>query len=415
MASPHVAGAAALLRQQHPEAHNDVIKALLQNSTAPIVNGDRDVARHGVGALRVDAAGELSSYARPGGVSFGRINPLGAVTKVEHVQLGNLDSTNRSYTVSHVPGQTYPGVTVTCPSHANVAGNSERDVSIRLRFDPKAAAAAGRFDNGSISQSEVDGWCVLTDGNDTLRVAYMAVIDPASRLSTSAVNASTIRVRNTGPAVGIAEGFTWNNEGKNLDVDYAVRQVGFRSGDPAEYFGDPTIEFGIELSHQWEHIGNLQFDIYLDTDRDGDDDVRLVAADLSTFQDVDPGQYVTAQFTVGGTGNLDWLVVDWDFNDRVVILPFTRVGGFLGRVPQSFNYRMVVTDRSGNTDTVTGSIDFADEVSVDLNSFVVDPSASVDVNVTGGEGYFMWLSPNDEVSGQFDHVSRPVRAAVIEE
>jgi subtilisin family serine protease len=411
MASPHVAGAAALLRQQHPEAHNDVIKALLQNSTAAIVNGDRDVARHGVGALRVDAAGELSSYARPGGVSFGRINTTTAVTKVEHVQLGNLDSTNRSYTVSHVPGQTYPGVTVTCPSHASVSGNSERNVSIKLRFDPKAAAAAGRFDNGSISQSEVDGWCLLTDGNDTLRVAYMAVIDPASRVSTNSVGASTIRVRNAGPAVGIAEGFTWNNEGKNLDVDYAVRQVGFRSGDPAEYFGDPTIEFGIELSHQWEHIGNLQFDIFLDTDRDGDDDVRLVAADLSTFQDVDPGQYVTAQFTVGGTGNLDWLVVDWDFNDRVVILPWTRVGGFMGRVPDSFNYRMVVTDRSGNTDTVTGSIDFADEVTVDLNSFVVDPSDSVDVNVTGGEGYFMWLSPNDEVSGQFDHVNRPVRAA----
>ena len=373
------------------------------------------MARHGVGALRVDAAGELTSYARPGGVSFGRINTTTPVTKVQHVTLGTLDGGRHSFTVQHVPGQTYPGVTVTCPSHANVSGHMERDTSIRLRFDPKAAAAGDRSDNGSISQSEVDGWCVFTDGNDTLRVAYMAVIDPASRLSSNAVGASTIRVRNAGPAVGIAEGFTWDNEGKNQDVNYAVRQVGFRSGDPTEYGGDPTIEFGIELSHEWEHIGNFEFNIYLDTDRDGDDDVRLRAADLSAFADVDPGQFVTAHYAIGNpTPSLDWLVVDWDFNDRVVILPWTRVGGFMGRVPNSFNYRLEVLDRAGVTDTVTGSIDFADEVLVDLNSFMVDPNGSVDVNVTDGEGFYMWLTPNDEVSGQFEHVHRPVRAAEVE-
>lgn len=405
MSAPHVTGAAALLRELHPELSNRAIKALLQNSTVTPASGDLDVARNGVGAIRVDDAAALSSYASPGGVSFGRINVASRVNQVRKVTLQNLDRKVRSYTVEHVPGQTYPGVTVTCPSHVGVGKGAQRDFNIRLQFDPSVAATQGVFDNGSISQTEVDGWCVLSDGDDTLRVAYIAVVDPASRVNLQSLqHGHKFRLRNTGPTLGIAEGFSFAGAAESTPEDegraHALKWIGFRAADPALYFGDPVIEFAVETRGGWEHISNLQFDIYLDTDKDGDEDVRLIATDLSTFQDVDPGQFVTAQFDIGGSGNLDWLVTGWDFNDRAAILPFTRVGGFLGRVPDAFNYRIVVTGRDGSTDTHSGSIDFAKEIKVDLNSFVLDPGASVDVNTTAGKGNFIWVLPNNASASQ---------------
>jgi subtilisin family serine protease len=415
MASPHTAGAAALLHQLHPKLPPSAIKALLQNSTVDAnESGDTDIARQGVGVLRVDVAAKLTSYAAPAGVSFGRINLPYPTVQTESVEVHNLADESRSYSVQHIAGQTFPGVSVNCPSHVNVRGGGQRKFDIRLRFDPTAAAAQGVFDNASISQTEVDGWCVLSDGKDTLRVAYIAVVDPASRIQAYATRGGgAMRVFNVGPTVGIAEGFTHENSARlsreDRDKPFAVKNVGFRAANPDLYLGDPVLEFGIETQGGWEHISDLIFEFYLDTNNDGVEDVRLIAADLSLFQDVDPGQFVTAQFTIGGDGNLDWSVLGWDFNDRVAILPFTRVGGFLGRVPDAFSYRLVITGPDGTTDEHTGHVNMADEVTVDLNSFALDPFSDVAVNVISGKGSLLWLLPNDVPRRQVDIVNR-VRA-----
>jgi hypothetical protein len=114
------------------------------------------------------------------------------------------------------------------------------------------------------------------------------------------------------------------------------------------------------------------------------------------------GTFVTAQFPVGsatfpGTTQgafLDWIVGTWDFNDRVVILPFTAKASAPGQVPTSFNYRLVTADRQGNTDVQTGSIDLANEIVPDLNSFGLAKGDSVHINVNR-EGKTLWLFPNN--------------------
>ena len=104
MASPHTAGAAALLRQAHPKLNQAAIKALLQNSTVDSnVSGDTDLMRQGVGALRVDRAVKLTSYAAPAGVSFGRLNPLTTIEQNERVTVTDMSGKKRSYKVTHVP------------------------------------------------------------------------------------------------------------------------------------------------------------------------------------------------------------------------------------------------------------------------------------------------------------------------
>jgi len=181
MASPHVAGAAALLRQAHPKLNQAAIKALLQNSTVNSnVSGDTDLARQGVGAIRVDKAAALTSYAAPGGISFGRLNPLALTVRDEDVTVQDLSGKPRTFSGTNVPNQTYPGVSVKCPSTVRLGPNGKAKVQVTLKFDPKAAWTAGVYDNAVTSQTEVDGWCIFKDGKDSLRVGYLAVVDAAS-------------------------------------------------------------------------------------------------------------------------------------------------------------------------------------------------------------------------------------------
>jgi subtilisin family serine protease len=399
MAAPHAAGAAALLRQEHPKLNQGAIKALLQNSTVNSnASGDTDLARQGVGAIRVDKAVALSSYAAPGGISFGRLNPLTLDFRNESVTVRDLSGKRRTFSVTHVPHQTYPGVQVSCPNNVRVNANGQAKVQVSLRFDPRAAWKAGVYDNAIHSQTEVDGWCVFNDGKDSLRVGYLAVVDAASGLLVLPDNGlADVKVRNFGPALGWAEGFTLAKlGGEQQNRTYgSIAATGFRRGDPALYAGYHVIEFGFALERAFEHVSNLNFTLAIDTNNDGEPDAFLEGTDLSDYIDQDPGEYATLQFNADGDGFIDWApITGWDFNDRVVILPFTLAadGGF---VPEKFNYVLTVTARDGEQDVQRGTVDLSKEVVPDLNSFGVEPNGTVDVGLSGPTGTSLWLLQNN--------------------
>ena len=91
------------------------------------------------------------------------------------------------------------------------------------------------FDDAFVSQTEVDGWCILSDGKDTLRVGYVAVVDPASGVLVLPDNGfSSVKVRNFGPSLGWAEGFTLAKlGGEEQNRTYgSIAAIGFRRADP---------------------------------------------------------------------------------------------------------------------------------------------------------------------------------------
>jgi subtilisin family serine protease len=403
MAAPHVTGAAALLRQLHPKLDQAGIKALLQNSTVNSnASYDTKLTRQGVGSIRVDKAAALSSYASPGGVSFGRLNPLFPILRSQSVELTSLTGGNRSYTVTHVPNHTLPGVEVACPSYVTVHGKHSTKTNIVLRFDPRVSADAGVADNGVVSQTEVDGWCVFSDGTDELRVGYIAVVDPASGVFvTPKPGFHGATVRNLGPSMGWAEAFTLAKVGgEELDRTFnSIAALGYRRADPALY-GANVLELGLATERPFTHASTLIVDILIDTNSDGVPDGELLAIDLSYLvAGSAPGTYITAQFDATGAGFLDWQVLTWDFNDRALILPFTFASDG-GVVPEKFDYTMYVISGSDNSQDVQhGTVDMAKEVVPDLNSFGVDAKDKIEVNMTG-EGTSLWLFQNNPALGQ---------------
>jgi subtilisin family serine protease len=406
MAAPHVSGAAALLLQEHPGINQSAIKALLQNSTVNAnTSYDTHLTRQGTGVIRVDRAAALNSYASPGGVSFGRLNPVLPMYLSEDIELTGLTSATRTFTSKNVPNHAVAGVQVTCPSSVVVRGKRATKTHIAIKFDPQASVAAGVFDNGTVSESEVDGWCVFSDGKDELRVGYIAVVDPASSvIVTPNLGLKKVTVRNFGPSIGWAEGFTLAKlGGETLNgTNNSIAAVGFRRADPAVYGGN-VLELGVATERSFNHLSSLIFDMFVDTDGDGVDDVELLAIDQSYIVSGSAaGTYITLQFDlVNGGGFIDWSPIrSWDFNDRVAVLPFS-FADYFGLLPEKFNYTLNVINASDSTtDVQHGSIDMSKEIVPDLNSFGVDPNDKIDVKMNGGTGISLWLFQNNPAPAQ---------------
>ncbi|HVA54464.1 MAG TPA: S8 family serine peptidase [Gammaproteobacteria bacterium] len=414
MASPHIAGVAALLRPIFPALQPTDIKALIQNSAVTAnANGigtdsPYPLTLQGTGVVRADRAANLTSFAKPGGVSFGRVNPAHFDTQTVKVEIRNLSNKNRVFNVTQVPNQVFPGVSISGPSQIHVSPHASKKMLLKLSMNP----SVGPYDTASFSQTEVDGWFMLDDGTDQLRVGYLAVVDPASDIKLNLEGwhddqgkhglhgNDRLKFRNNGASTGFADGFTLAGlDGQLSDnTPASIRALGFRT---AAISGYGVVDFGLATDNPWETLSSRLVQIFLDIDKDGVDDVELDMADGSLFGLASyTGIILTAQFDLHtGAGFLDWIVSGADYNDAVAIMPFTRAADG-GLVPDEFNYTLVVSDFNNSVDVQQGEIVLGDEIVPSLASFGLLPGGSTTVDTNGVHGRMLWLFQNNEVKRQ---------------
>jgi len=406
MAAPHVAGLSALMRSIYANLEPAEIKALLQNATIPAQNDPNTgiaypLSRQGTGVVRADKAAALSSFAMPGGISFGRITPDGIERYDAEFKVHNLSSTKRTYLIKHIVNKSFPGVEITAPGTVSVPPGGEAKVKLQLTMDP----SVGPFDKGFYSQTEVDGWFVMDDGVDTLRVGYLAVIDPASKMNVELQDEGAL-IENTGVSAGFAEGFTLaaRNGLVLKEKPNAIGALGYRSNN---FFGASNIvEFGIATQQPWETPSVYEIDILVDADSDGIFETTLVAMDLGFILGGNPsGTLVTAIFKTGFASLL--FEVDSDLNDKSAVLPFFRHNAFnarLGILPDGdtdFDYEMYIFDlRDGSVDVQLGYIDLASELVPQYKSFGLAPGGSFINQIAGGSGDMLWLFQNNQAEKQ---------------
>lgn len=104
MASPHIAGVAALLRQIHPDLDPQEIKALMMNqATRRITNLDQTRASAtvmGAGRVRANQSAEAVSLATPGSLSLGLRAMAGTTVFSRSIRVRNMDDVRHGYRVS---------------------------------------------------------------------------------------------------------------------------------------------------------------------------------------------------------------------------------------------------------------------------------------------------------------------------
>jgi subtilisin family serine protease len=164
MASPHVAGAAALLRQRHPDWTVAQIKSALVLTAKPVRvggTGEAPTTREGGGIVSVPDANTPVIFASPTDLSFGLVH-AGAGT-VRAIDLTDAGGGAGVWTVAVAPQGGPSGASVSAPATVNVPG----------RLDVTATAATtGR-------EGDATGFVTLTNGIVTRRIPYwFGVFEP---------------------------------------------------------------------------------------------------------------------------------------------------------------------------------------------------------------------------------------------
>ena len=158
MASPHVAGAAALLRQRHRTWTVAQIKSALMQTGIPVHTsaGGPEVPpnRQGGGSVNLPKADAPLVFAEPSGLSFGFIAPGGAATRIS--TLTDAGGGAGAWTATVEPYEPDAAVTVTVPAVLAVPG--------QLVVTAAAAPTA--------AQGEHNGFVVLTRGAERRRLPY---------------------------------------------------------------------------------------------------------------------------------------------------------------------------------------------------------------------------------------------------
>jgi subtilisin family serine protease len=148
MASPHVAGSMALLKQLHPTWTVEELKALAMNtatqnlrqaltvdSGAPTVSP----ARQGAGRVDLVNAGSDTVVAyntnTPGAVSvsFGAVEVLGTATATRQIRVVNKGASSATYNVAYAPAATVPGVKYNvAPANVTLAAGAVTTVTVTM-------------------------------------------------------------------------------------------------------------------------------------------------------------------------------------------------------------------------------------------------------------------------------------------
>jgi subtilisin family serine protease len=183
MASPHVAGAAALLRQRHPTWTVEQIKSALAQTGVPVgAPGDLEPVREGGGLVDLQKADAPHVFAAPSSLSFGLVRR--GATAARTVSLSDAGGGGGPWTVTLEQQRADAGVSIAVPPSVSVPGSLPVSVSTR----PRAR------------QRELYGYVVLSRGAERRRIAYwLRVAAPslarkqAKLLSRPGLHAATTR------------------------------------------------------------------------------------------------------------------------------------------------------------------------------------------------------------------------------
>lgn len=408
MASPHVAGMMALLRQLHPTWTVEELKALAMNSAQhdlwelPGQQG----RRHGpsrIGAGRVDVPlAAQSTVVAFNAENTGQVSAsfegavLGSVTRGKTVRIVNHGVTDQTYDLAIDTVVDAPGVAFTVPSGSTVTVPAGQAVDLPIAMEADAAqmthardplvaatqaAPAPLNSLGNVPRhwlTEEGSYLTFSQGGSLkLRVPLYVAATPASamRAAPSIVTGGAPTGTTTIPLTGteVCTGTlgagptctgTYPNDEVSLVTPLELQVIS--PADPARTPGYADIQyagvaydatndqlfFGISTWEPWTSPRDVTFNIYIDNNFDGTYDRVLYAAD--------PGTQASALFGATGVSPQDTFTSSvFNLATNGVSLPATATNA-LNRLPPSvidtrvFDNQVVFLAVPRNSLAVTG-------------------------------------------------------------
>ena len=393
MATPHVAGSAALAIQAHPQWDADQVATAVVNTADSSQVSGYSPRLGGNGLVQPFPATRTSVIARTAAgapsVSFGVAEFSRDFQDEREIGVQNLGSESATFSVSVVQGPGSPHTVTVEPTTVSLSGGDRTNLQVNLKVPASTAGDSSGF-------RQVQGQIKLTptNGNNGAPVSVPYYLVPRARslvearmIGSEVGNSSrTIRIENKSTLVtGTADFYAWGLRGNHANLgSIGLRAVGVQS------FSDPNfgqiLQFAVNTFGPASNPASTVYDILLDTDGDGAPDYDVEAADLGSLTTGSfNGQVVVAVFNiVTGSGVLEFLATA-PTDGTTVLLPLVAADVGITSSNPRFSYVAQTSDLlTGKTDAITTAARFnAFNNSVSTGAFVVlDPGANASVPIS---------------------------------
>jgi subtilisin family serine protease len=416
MAAPHVAGAMALLRQIHPDWSVEELKALVMNTANNDLRADlpADSPIYGpgrVGAGRItltDAsispvvAYNMEPKSRGVvSVSFGALEVVGTATATKTIRVLNKSAQTQSYTVTYRGLVDVPGISYSLsPSSVTLQPYGFVDIIVTMTanaeqmkhtHDETVEETQGAFPRHWLSEEAGHVILTSTGGNPPLRVPVYAAPRPASamRAKTKVISSddaptSTRNIELVGQGVSTGENFPidevsivtaselQHSSPNNAWSQGIVNNADLKYVGVASDFGvtgaisETQLTFGIATQDNWSSPNEVQFNVFIDTNRDSNPDFQLLNANvglatggtatdtfIAVLVNLKTGELIPQDFMNGlpaapFEGELGLNTVP--FNTNVMMLPVYARDLGLTDANTTFDYRVISTSRDYETE-----------------------------------------------------------------
>lgn len=168
MAAPHVAGAAALIKQAHPEWGPFEIKAAIMNTAKQISDRNGKPYRtyeQGAGRIQTESAIKTESLVMPGSLQFGKFQL--SDDKHRHtamIEVKNTSSHSKRYSFD-IPKKE-PGIEWELPLSFTLSPNESKKLQLAMKVSPE-----------HLKNKIHDGSLLLDDGKNKITIPYLYVLE----------------------------------------------------------------------------------------------------------------------------------------------------------------------------------------------------------------------------------------------
>jgi minor extracellular serine protease Vpr len=425
MATPHVAGVAALTVQAHKNWHEPGLRAAIVETASPAALPDYSPRIEGsglvqpVGAVATQVTAHADQDTKLGLLSFGIAELTKNFKDERDIVVRNHDKFPATFTATATSSAGVPHTVDLSRSTVSVRGNEESILRMNLSV-PAGSAGATHDASGNMVFNDASGVISLkpeagANSGVALSLPYYLVTHARSTVDATLRDGKNPSVRLTnkrGVIAGNGDFYAWglsNKETKDISAGFDPRAVGVQSNPISAT--DSVLVFAINTYGRFSNAAQGEFDIYIDVDGDGVYDYVLFSGDTGIVEGLGEATGQLATFLVdlkAGTEIVEF-VGDAPYDGSTIEMPVLASDLGISPTNPRFTYTMNAFDNIGGEVDLKGTASFNAFTPALSNALFVPvgPNLTVDVPVSINKAEFkktpalgFMVVTEDNVSGE---------------
>jgi minor extracellular serine protease Vpr len=427
MATPHVAGVAALTVQAHKNWHEPGLRAAIVETASPEKLPDYSPRIEGsglvqpVGAVGTQVTAHADQDTKLGLLSFGIAELTKNFKEERDIIVRNHERFPATFTATATTAAGVPHAVQLSRSTVSVRGHEENILRMDLSV-PAGSAGATHDDAGNMLFNDASGVISLkpeagANNGVALSLPYYLVTHARSTVDATLREGKSPSVRLTnkrGVIAGNGDFYAWglsNKETKDISPGFDPRAVGVQSNQISAT--DSILVFAINTHGRFSNAAQGEFDIYIDVNGDGVYDYVLFSGDTGIVEGLGEATGQLATFLVNlKTGDeIEEFLGDAPYDGSTIEMPVLASDLGISPTNPRFTYTLNAFDNIG------GEVDLKGVKSASFNAFTpalsnalfvpVGPNLTVDVPVSINKAEFkktpamgFMVVTEDNVSGE---------------